>query len=333
MTDNNKLRLAEQFSEMVRATLEIERKFYTNRIIHRFEVPGKSSRRVTPIVAVDTFEKECLILNNREHPFQQLIDKNISYAEALASLKRKIILIPVGDNVDAKGPVVDLEAILDMLLANAIIKWNKIQTKGVEYFTPVNKKYTESISKKAKELLKAIEVAPNVIQHNVEPVIISGIKLLAEGYGGDDGRGGIYKRKKLSEAYIESFDNRYMPKKNHPAANREFLIRQLTSMYMCTFGVYELVSFSDEISEEDVTSRCMQRYNVDALKNVDLKDKYWSERRDYTVHADVLVNLVGLIDDEFNIEDERTILRRVQNQRESSDYGFMRGNFRKYRIN
>ncbi len=76
MIDKNKLKLAEQFIDIVSVTLKKESEFYSSKVLPRIEIPTKASRKITPIVTADMFEKECMLLNKREHPFQRLIDKD-----------------------------------------------------------------------------------------------------------------------------------------------------------------------------------------------------------------------------------------------------------------
>ena len=323
MTDNNKLKLAEQFSKEVQVTLDAERDYYSENQRSAIGVYEKQHfENEPPPSLASLYPEKCLILNNRKHPFQKFVDKQDCYKKALELFKRKQIFVPVAYRRGQKEtPVINLEVILDAVLADTIIKWKKIQTKEVECFSPINKNHVKAISKKAKELLKAIDAAPDIIKRSIYYPLINSIESLAEEYDGEANPRIKYKRK-LNTAHINISDMRYISKNKDEKAGARFLLRELVSIYMWKFGEHELISITEDMDRKYmVSSRYVQRCHINTVQEKDIGENAWSERDKKIIHADVLAELIMLVDDDaFINECDRTILRYAQRQRDAINY-------------
>lgn len=80
--------------------------------------------------------------------------------------------------------------------------------------------------------------------------------------------------------------------KRHQKAMREVLIREISSAYMWTFGRFSLDrNYMGKISD----MVCIGRKFTD--KRDEFKGGVWVPREKPIIHADVIINLLGIIDD------------------------------------
>lgn len=259
-------------------------------------------------------------LHNRTHPFQKLIDKDDSYLKALTIFSKKRIYIPLSYRYKRKElPPIQLEPMLDRLVAHTIIRWEEIKTNGIERYVPANKAYADTIEKKALELLNAIEVAPDVISNQFSKTVLRELDAMAHGYNTLSYRyinkPGFRKPKKLNLSHIKAGDIAFSPNVNHPKADREFLLRELISNYMNYFGSTEFVNKpEDALDGELINPVC--RMNTNATYGKNTKNKIWIQRESLIIHADVIAELIIIIDDSFDGIDERAIKRYAKTQKE-----------------
>lgn len=249
-------------------------------------------------------------LNERKHPFQGWLDSQVNYNFCIKTFRKKSIFYPLNSKYSKKefSPI-GIEAVLDNLIANAILRWKEIHEKGIEYYLKVNRNHVSKIIKKAEELLSLIDGSPEILKNNIAPVSYMGIRKLANGVGRSPA--------KLDISHLHPGDRKYIPKRDHAWADREFILRWLTDEYQNLFGRWQLVTIGDRNKEDFTSSLCRDFAEHDHLYDQEEnRDKVWVYREHPIIHADVISHFLTLLDESFLDLDTRKIQEWAKKQRD-----------------
>ncbi|MCG7869731.1 MAG: hypothetical protein JAY74_25600 [Candidatus Thiodiazotropha taylori] len=250
------------------------------------------------------------ILVRRQTDFQKWLDKHPSYNAAMRKFQKKNIMAYYGCGYETREiRLLPLEVMLDTLAAKTIIGWCQIKQDGIESYRELPNYEIKKISDKATELLNLIKQSDYPIENGISRLFMETLSSLSQGL--TNPRVGWTTKYELKTAHIDKV--RYRISKSHQKAMREVLIRMVCSIYMWTFGQYKLDTKTKSSAQQgECSGRFFYKY-----KDVTESAGVWSPQHRPNIHADVIINLLGIIDDFSDDEiSERKIQEISSKQRE-----------------
>jgi len=259
------------------------------------------------------YESQYSSPQNRKHSFQQWLDGNDNYVEAIKKFERKEIFFPYHKEYKAKelAPI-SLNSYLDNVIAKMFLFYKDVEKDGYEKYLKVSDKKMDNISKRAEKLLEDIRSDPGIyskVGHSVE----SSLKRLSKGMD------------KHSRKLADPFSGVYSLSKVHDKAGREILIKYLCREYGSLFGRYKIdASFNDKSKNSNIVNIAVMSQFDSGPNNAQSKKGTWRANLDehgflfYTIHADVLAEIISMIS-EYNVDgvSERKIYEIAKRQKEA----------------
>ncbi|MEW8348242.1 MAG: hypothetical protein AB2687_08015 [Candidatus Thiodiazotropha taylori] len=251
-------------------------------------------------------------LSSRKEEFQKWLDRQPAYNEALRKFRKKNIfkIVDYGYSPRDVEPL-PLEVFLDKIAAKAIVIWHFISSDSIENYQELPLQELTRISEKSSELLRVIESSDYPIEDGLNSYFMKKLRELSHGVAEDSNK----------YMHIDREIVRYRVRRRHTKARREILIRKIVSHYMWNFGRLKVVN--NIKPSESKTYKTIIRQFQNALCD-DVKEGLGIivAKKMPTIHADVIVNLLGIIED-FSDDDvtERKVQEIASKQRDrDSEY-------------